>query len=79
MTTKDLVFVANLILDCEEKLHDGHQPILDYIRERCAFYKVPEVEDHVVRIVNMCIPVYNIGTVKQEFVSISTDGVQKIT
>ena len=79
MTTKDLIFVANILLDCEEKLRDGNQPLLAFIRERCAFYKVPEAEDHVVRIVNMCVPVYNIGTVNQEFVSISTDGVQKIT
>lgn len=75
MTTKDLIFVANILLDCEEKLRDDNRPLLEFIRERCAFYKVPEVEDHIVRIVNKCTLVYNIGTVDREFTSISTDEV----
>lgn len=76
MTTKDLIFVANLILDCEEKLHEGHQPILEYVRDRCRFYRIPEVEDYVLKIIGLCAPVYNIGTVTQDYVA---DSSEKIT
>ena len=63
----DLTLVANILLDCEEKLKDGQVPLLDYVRERCDFYKLQGYENDILRIISRIVPVYNIGSVNYDF------------
>lgn len=67
MTTKDLIFAANILLDCEEMSRDNAVPLLDYIRDKCKQYNIPEVTDDLIKIVTRCGPVYNTGTVTYDF------------
>ena len=67
MTTKDLVFVANIILDCEERLRDKNEPLLDFIQEQCRKYKVTEVQDLIIAIAGRVTHIYTIGTVSMDY------------
>jgi hypothetical protein len=67
MITKDLIFVANILLDCEEMSKDGMAPMLTHIREKCRDYKIPEMADDIIKIVSRCGPVYSIGSVDYDF------------
>jgi hypothetical protein len=69
MTTKDLIFVANILLDCEEMARAGMHPILKYIKDRCKEYKIEECQGLIIDIIKKCTPVYVIGDVEQTFES----------
>jgi len=67
MTTKDLIFAANILLDVEEMHRDGSTPSLDYVKRKCKEFKIPEAEADLIKLVSRCTPVYNIGTVNYDF------------
>ena len=67
MTTKDLIFAANILLDVEEMHRDGSNPSLDYIKRKCIEFKIPEAELDLIKLVSRCTPVYTIGTVNYDF------------
>jgi len=67
MTTKDLIFAANILLDVEEMHRDGSTPSLEYITKKCREFKITEAEADLIKLVSRCTPVYNIGTVNYDF------------
>jgi len=67
MTFKDLIFAANILLDCEEMNREGEAPVLDHIKQQCARFKITEAQDELIKIVGKCQPVYNIGRVAYDF------------
>jgi hypothetical protein len=67
MTTKDLIFAANILLDYEEMTREGDAPVLDHIHTQCAKFKITEVQDELIKIVSKCMPVYNVGRVSYDF------------
>jgi hypothetical protein len=67
MTTKDLIFAANILLDVEEMHRDGGKPSLEYIKRKCAEFKIPEAESDLIKLASRCTPVYNVGSVNYDF------------
>jgi hypothetical protein len=67
MTTKELIFAANILLDCEEMTRAGMHPLLKYIEDRCKEYHIEPLQSHIIAMVGLCTPVYTLGTVSQEY------------
>ncbi len=67
MTSKDLILVANILLDCEEQLRDGNKPLLGFIQAQCKQYKVSEAQEDIIKLVTRVSTVYNIGSVRVEY------------
>lgn len=64
MTSKDLIHIANILLDCEEM---GDAPVIDHINKQCKRFGLTEVKDDIIKIVDRCRIVHNIGSVTYDF------------
>jgi len=62
MTSKDLIHVANILLDCEEM-----DEALGHIQKQCRRFKLKEVEQDIINIVKKCKTVYTTGSVTYDF------------
>ena len=62
MTSKDLIHVANILLDCEEM-----DEALGHIQKQCRRFKLKEVEQDIINIVKKCKTVYTTGSVTYDY------------
>jgi hypothetical protein len=62
MTSKDLIHVANILLDCEEM-----DETLGHIQKQCRRFGLKEVQQDIISIVKKCKTVYTIGTVTYDY------------
>jgi len=64
MTSKDLIHIANILLDCEEM---SDEPVLDHIKRQCSRFRLSEVQQDIIKIVDKCRIVHNVGSVTYDF------------
>jgi len=64
MTSKDLIHIANILLDCEE-IGDG--PTLGHIQKQCRRFGLKDVQQDIINIVNKCKIVYTTGSVTYDY------------
>jgi hypothetical protein len=62
MTSKDLIHVANILLDCEEM-----DETLGHIQKQCRRFGLKDVQQDIINIVKKCKTVYTIGSVTYDF------------
>ena len=62
MTSKDLIHVANILLDCEEM-----DETLGHIQKQCRRFGLKEVQQDIISIVNKCKIAYTTGTVTYDY------------
>ncbi len=63
MASRDLVFIANILLDCDE-MSDKGVHLFNYIQDKCHKYGIPEAQNEIIQIVSRYHMVTSRGEVK---------------
>ena len=67
MITKDLIHIANILLDCEEMSGEGREAVKKHVNSQCKRFRVTEAENDILKIIDRCHPGYNVGATDYDF------------